>query len=290
MDPHLLRTFTTVVRLASFSAAARELGYTQSAVSQHIAALESDLGVELLGRRPVAPTEAGTRLLEHAGPLLLRMAAARAEVVRAAHFPAARLVLGASPLAFGDRTALALARLRAAAPRTDVTVRLLERAGVVAGVACGDIDLGLVDGAAAPSDPLRLPDAGPLHTAGVGEEPLAVLLPDGHPLAARDGLRLTDLIDALWLDAPDAAIPLGELRAACGNGFRPGPRYNGTDVRAVLALVRAGHGLALLPASVAGAGGVPLSAPRLVHRTESLHRGDPGPAALHLTELLSASE
>lgn len=87
MDPHLLRTFTAVVRLASFSAAARELGYTQSAVSQHIAALESDLGVELLGRRPVAPTEAGTRLLEHAGPLLLRMAAARAEVVRAAHSP-----------------------------------------------------------------------------------------------------------------------------------------------------------------------------------------------------------
>lgn len=56
MDPHLLRTYVTVARLASFSEAARERGYTQSAVSQHIAALETDLGLPLLSRRPVAPT------------------------------------------------------------------------------------------------------------------------------------------------------------------------------------------------------------------------------------------
>ncbi len=59
----------------------RELGYTQSAVSQHIAALEQDLGAPLLTRRPVAPTAAGERLLEHAGPLLLRLDAARADVL-----------------------------------------------------------------------------------------------------------------------------------------------------------------------------------------------------------------
>src|SRR5262245_45346428 len=82
VDPRFLRTFAAVVRLESFSAAARELGYTQSAVSQHIAALEADLGVELLTRRPVAPTEAGVRLLEHGGANLLRLDAARADVMR----------------------------------------------------------------------------------------------------------------------------------------------------------------------------------------------------------------
>ncbi|WP_244894085.1 LysR family transcriptional regulator, partial [Planobispora rosea] len=59
MDPHLLRTFVTVARLGSFSAAAGELGYTQSAVSQQVAALEADLGTPLLQRRPVVPTPAG---------------------------------------------------------------------------------------------------------------------------------------------------------------------------------------------------------------------------------------
>ncbi|NUS03412.1 MAG: LysR family transcriptional regulator, partial [Nonomuraea sp.] len=82
MDPNLLRTFVTVARHGSFSAAATELGYTQSAISQQIAALEADLGLPLLSRRPVEPTAAGLRLLEHAGPLLLRLRAARADVLR----------------------------------------------------------------------------------------------------------------------------------------------------------------------------------------------------------------
>jgi DNA-binding transcriptional LysR family regulator len=99
MDPHLLRTYVTVARLASFSGAARELGYTQSAVSQHIAALEHDLGLPLLGRRPVAPTPAGERLLEHAGPLLLRLDAARADVMRFTGAPGEALTVAVSPLA-----------------------------------------------------------------------------------------------------------------------------------------------------------------------------------------------
>ncbi|MEU4579617.1 LysR family transcriptional regulator, partial [Nonomuraea sp. NPDC023979] len=101
MDPHLVRTFVTVARLGSFSAAAAELGYTQSAVSQQVAALEADLGAPLLSRRPVAPTEAGERLLEHAGPLLLRIRAARADVRRVAAAPVHRLTLAVGPLALG---------------------------------------------------------------------------------------------------------------------------------------------------------------------------------------------
>src|SRR3954462_3262303 len=99
MAPHLLRTFVAVARRGSFSAAAVELGYTQSAVSQHIAALEGDLRTPLLSRRPVALTDAGARLLEHAEPLLLRLAAARADIARLAASPAAALVVGTSALA-----------------------------------------------------------------------------------------------------------------------------------------------------------------------------------------------
>src|SRR5687768_6090271 len=120
MDPHLLRTYVTVARLASFSEAARTLGYTQSAVSQHIAALEQDLGAPLLTRRPVAPTAAGDRLLEHAGPLLLRLEAARADVVRMAAALDQGLTLATSATAL---TAAALAAL----PSAGVTLRALAR-------------------------------------------------------------------------------------------------------------------------------------------------------------------
>ncbi|WP_225799075.1 LysR family transcriptional regulator [Streptomyces sp. NK15101] len=285
MDPHLLRTYVTVARLASFSEAARDLGYTQSAVSQHIAALEADLGLPLLTRRPVAPTPAGERLLEHAGALLLRLDAARADLGRFAAAPRATLSVAASPLAL-------TARVLAALPATGVTLRALPRERVPVAVATGEADAGLVDGIAAPSDPLRLPDVAPLATTGVAEEPLAVVLPGRHPLAGRPGLRLDDLVDARWLDAPAAGIPLDRLRAVhagpAGRGFRTALRYEGTDTRTLAALAAAGHGLALLPPSategVPGAAAVPLVAPRLVHRTELLlpagAHGEPsGPVA-----------
>ncbi|MFF0250748.1 LysR family transcriptional regulator [Streptosporangium sandarakinum] len=271
MDPHLLRTFVTVVRRRSFSAAAEELGYTQSAVSQQVAALEADLGLTLLRRRPVAPTRAGERLLEHAGPLLLRHRAARADVLRAAAGPAGRLTVAASPLA------LVPAITRALEPGGPVvTLRAVGRERVAEQVASGDADLGFVDGIAAPSDPLRLPDVGAPAGVRVAEEELAVILPERHPLARGRGLALAGLADALWLHAP-AFIPVERLREVAGGGaFRTGFRYDGHDLRTVLNLVASGHGLALLPAPVtAGASPaatltVPLAAPRLVHRVEML--------------------
>ncbi|GAA1757360.1 LysR family transcriptional regulator [Nonomuraea bangladeshensis] len=288
MDPHLLTTFVTVARRGSFSAAAAELGYTQSAISQQIAALEADLGLPLLSRRPVEPTPAGRRLLEHAEPLLLRLRAARADVLRSAAAPRDRIALAVTPLGFTDALADRLARARAARPRLEVTVVTCGRERVAALVAEGEADLGLVDGLAAPSDPLRPPDAGPMTIAGVGEEDVVVALPAGHPLAGRAALRLADLADARWLRTP--LCPLSRLRALVGDGFPVALEHRGDDVRTLIALVAAGHGLTLLPASalsatvlggaVAGAVGVPVSAPRLVHRVELLHGTlPPGPAA-----------
>ncbi|MFJ3216171.1 LysR family transcriptional regulator [Kitasatospora sp. NPDC086801] len=286
VDPQQLRTFVTVTRLGSFSEAARELGYTQSAVSQQIAALEADLGTGLLSRRPVGPTEAGLRLLEHAAPLLVRLEAARADVARLAGAPSARLVLAATPLAVGPALGRALGEVRRVHPTADLVVRVLAQDALPAQVATGEVDLALIDGLAAPSDPLPLPDVGPLTTVAVDEQPVAVALPVGHPLAGRTGVALADLSAARWLDAPDLAPTAARLRAAAGvDGFRPATRYRGTDVHGLLALVATGHGLTLLPAPVlAGAPGVasaPIAAPRLVHRTELVHGSLPeGPAAL----------
>ncbi|NKZ06100.1 LysR family transcriptional regulator [Actinomadura latina] len=282
MDPHLLRTFVTVVRTGSFSAAADELGYTQAAVSQQIASLENDLKVRLLHRRPVRTTEAGARLLDHAGPILLRLQAARSEITRLSAAPRTRLRVGASPLA-AVHVADALAEARRTHPRLDAAVRVLPRAGIDAAVATGDLDIGLVDGIAAPSDPLRLDADVPVTAVAVAERPLVAALPAAHPLASRTGLDLHDLVDALWLDAPDAAVPLPSLRRATGtrDGFRASLACAGGDVALVAALVAAGHGLALLPAGLAehpGLAEVPVRAPRIVHRTELLHPRTADPA------------
>lgn len=284
MDPHLLRTFVEVAGCGSFSAAAARLGYTQSAVSQQIAALEADLRIPLLHRRPVAVTEAGARLLEHATPILLRLDAARAEVMRVAAPPAARLTAGLAPLAAPGPVAVALAGIRQAHPRLAVTVRTAGREGIPAQVATGELDAGLVDGAAAPCDPLRLPGLGPVTATRIAEAELAVVLPSGHPLAGRPSLRLPDLADARWLDAPDTGMPLADLRAATGtDGFRPALRYEGADLLTLVSLVAAQHGLTVLPrpalAVLPGVIAVPVSWPPLAHRTELLHTALNGAAA-----------
>ena len=262
MDPRFLRTFVTVVRLESFSAAARELGYTQSAVSQHIAVLEADLGAVLLERRPVAPTEAGARLLEHAEPILLRLDAARADVARVAAGPPQRLRIGTTPLA-------AAFAAEEVAPALAVTVRVGARDEIARAVATGELDTGFVDGVAAAGDPLRLPETG-ARVASFTEEPLAVAAPLDHPLARP--LSLEDLVDARWIDAPTICAPLPEIAAiARAEGFRAALTYEGSDVRGLLALVAAGHGLALLPErALEGVAALPLVQPRLVHRTERL--------------------
>ncbi|UBU18683.1 LysR family transcriptional regulator [Nonomuraea gerenzanensis] len=289
MDPHLLTTFVTVARHGSFSAAAGELGYTQSAISQQIAALEADLGLPLLRRRPVEPTPAGRRLLEHAEPLLLRLRAARADVLRTAAEPRHLLRLAATPLAVNPVVAARLAEARARQPRLEVRLRTCRTEQLAALVAEGRADLGLADGIAAPSDPLRLPESGPMTTTGVSEEDLVVVLPPGHPLAGRAALRLADLIDARWLRTP--LCPPARLRDLVGDGFPAGLEYEGDDVHTVLALAAAGHGLTLLPASAVPAGcgvlAVPVGAPRLVHRVELLHAALPPGAAADLAAALT---
>jgi DNA-binding transcriptional LysR family regulator len=261
MDPRFLRTFVAVARLGSFSGAARELGYTQSAVSQHIGVLEADLGAALLTRRPVEPTEAGARLLEHAEPILLRLDAARADVARVAGGPPRSLRIGTTPLACRHAASLV-------APALTVTVRVGSRLEVARAVATGELDAGFVDGVAAVNDPLHLPELG-LTVAEVWEEELAVAIGADHPLAGRR-VALEDLVDARWIDAPTVCSPLSELAAiARAEGFKPALHYDGGDVTGLLALVAAGHGLALLPRRVVPHG-LALSGPELRHRTELL--------------------
>lgn len=276
IDPRLLRTFAAVARRGSFSAAAKELGYTQSAISQQIVALESDLGADLLTRRPVAPTAAGARLLEHAGPILSRLDAARADVSLSAGQPGGRLEVAASPLAITAPLLRAASEIALGRTASELGLRCLSATDVAESVAAGDADIGVVSGIAMRSGPLRLPGIVSLQATLVREEDLIVAVRPEHPLADGDGLRLADLVDALWIDTPDLLGPIGELCVTMGvPSVRLSAQYHGLDVRSLLDLLATTQGLALLPRSAlserSGLVGVALSTPELVHRVETLH-------------------
>lgn len=286
-----LRTFVAVARLGSFSAAATELGYTQAAVSQQIASLENDLKTQLLHRRPVTPTEAGARLLEHAEPILLLLDAARADVTRLRTSPPAAVAVGVTPLAgAAPLLGTALAELRARMPRLDITVETGTRQHVATAVARGELDLALTDGLTAPDDPL--PVQAPVTAIGLSEESVRVALPPDHPLATRPTIRLPDLSDARWIEAENVAPSLDEIRRHAGTeGFRPAFRYPGTDTMTLISLAAAGHGLTLLPETVLSSRGVTsvhVGLPRLSHRIELLHAAlRKGSPAATLREILS---
>jgi DNA-binding transcriptional LysR family regulator len=263
VDFRQLRSFAFVARTGSFSAAAQAAGYTQSAVSQHVAALEASLGHQLLERRPVRLTAAGTQLLRHADAILLRLDAAQTELRPRADGRPVTVAL----------TTLARPGLAAVGARS---VRATPAGEALRAVARGDVDVALVDGFGSAGDPLLLVDAGALETRLVRETDAVVLLDAGHPLARGRRVQLGQLADARWIDAPHVAAPLAELRRLAGepDGYRARASYDGHDLQTLLDLVGAGLGAAVtpalgdaLPASVVER---PVGQPPLVHRIEAV--------------------
>lgn len=272
MDTRALLSLATVAETGSFSRAASRLGFTQSAVSQHVAGLERIAGTPLLTRRPtVAPTAAGLEFLRHARQILAHEQAARAAVGR---------VLGR------DQDApVSVALTPATEHLVPVGGRLAaltvdDAAGAGAALTAGRADVAVVDGIAAPGDPL--PGSGPdLVVRAVAEAPIAVLLPAGHPLAARERLDLSVLADARWLDTAATTCSTTDLASAARLSLRRGAAYSGSSARTVAALVRGGHGLHAAPVSLTPPDGlaiVPVAAPRLVHRVEVRTHAAPRPA------------
>ena len=122
LDVRRMRVLREVAAKGSFSAAAESLSYTQSAISQQIAALEREAGTTLVerGARGVRLTDAGRALVEHADVILARLADAEAELDAIAGLRAGRVRLVAFPSAGATIIPPAIARFRAAHPDVDL--------------------------------------------------------------------------------------------------------------------------------------------------------------------------
>lgn len=241
MDPVTWRTFLAVCRLGSLSAAALELGYTQSAISRQVAALEREVGVALVERRPrgVVPTLAGEAFGRHAQVVV----AAADRAVRAAREAAQgrRLVtVGATPSAAAGLVPAALRGLDAAWSLTVALTGELEEQ-----VATGALDLAVVTDA-----PPGLAADPRLERHRLGDDVMRVVVAAGHPAATRRRgrrrPRLADFAEDTWVEDNEGSAAL--LRSAAATaGFAPRIDLTAADLAGKTALVAAGHAVALVP-------------------------------------------
>lgn len=228
----------------SFSAAARELGCTQPAVSQQMKALESSAGTTLLIRtgREMRLTQAGEALVRHASGILAGLTAAEEEVAAIAGLRAGRVRLVSFPSGSSTLVPGALAALRAAHPGTRVSLVEAEPPRSVEMLRDGDCDIALAfrygtQGAEWDDLVVR-----PLLT-----DRLIGLVPEGHPLADRDEVGIGELAGESWIaGCPRCRRQLVEVCEA--SGFTPRIDFATDDYPAVIGLVGAGLGVAVLPA------------------------------------------
>lgn len=248
LDPRRLATLKAVARTGSFARAATELGYTQSAVSQHVSELERSVGLRLLERRPVELTDAGEVAVAAAESVADAIAAAEAVLRRLRSGTAGRVRLGAFASAASAIAAPAIATFARTHPDVAVTLAQMEPDQAYQALITGDLDLAVTFDY--DLELYELP-ASVLRTA-LADEPLLAALPAGHPLAGRGSITMQVLASEPWIAAPFAGFPLDPLRAGQVSGFRPKLHFVGDDFATVLALVAHGLGVALVPELAAG--------------------------------------
>jgi DNA-binding transcriptional LysR family regulator len=245
LDVHRLRALHAVVATGSVKDAAAQLGYTPSAISQHIKTLERETGTVLLepaGRR-VRPTAAGNLLARHTQGILDLIAAAEAELAGLKAGELGILRLASFATAGAELVPPALATVKAALPHLEISVLVAERDDALAMLRQGKLDVAVVEAHTFP-----IPDDN-LVSARLLTDPFRIALPHGHPLARKRSIRLQDVADDPWVDVRSE---VGCCRTATDAAFRqagftPRRAVQADDYWPAQGFVAAGLGNALIP-------------------------------------------
>ncbi|WP_329040077.1 LysR family transcriptional regulator [Streptomyces sp. NBC_00178] len=238
-----LRVLRAVATSGSFSAAARDLGCTQPAVSQQMKALENSAGTPLLIRtgREMRLTQAGEALVRHASGILAGLTAAEEEIAAIAGLRAGRVRLVSFPSGSSTLVPGALAALRAAHPGTQVSLVEAEPPRSVEMLRDGDVDIALAFRYGTTGGEWDDLVVRPLLT-----DRLIGLVPEGHRLAGAAAVDIAELTDEPWIaGCPRCRRQLVEVCEEAG--FTPRIDFATDDYPAVVGLVGAGLGIAVLP-------------------------------------------
>lgn len=243
LDSHRLEVFAEVAQRRSFSAAGDHLGLTQSGVSRQIAALEAELGQQLLERsaRRVELTQAGRLLLSHAEAVLGRLTIAERELEALAAGQTGSLRLAAHPSASVWLMPRAIGELSRKRPLAELSLLESDSSESPRAIRAGEFDLAVVSVAA----PEANRDWDDLTHHHLLEDEWCLLLPADHRLARARKLRIADLADQTIIDSNVTAGPVRDL---CGRaGFEPRVRFRCEEWLGRQGLVAAGVGIALIP-------------------------------------------
>ncbi|KOV64054.1 LysR family transcriptional regulator [Streptomyces sp. MMG1121] len=271
LKPQHLLTLRAVVRTGSFVIAAGELGYTASAISQQISALERQTGLVLFEREAhgVRATAAARQLVDLSIPVLAALDDLGHQVQQLATGATGRLRLGSFPTAVVRLVPPALSALTATQPRAQIQLEEGEPDELVAALNDGDLDVALVYEYGLV--PRQWPDGLVRHQL-VREDLVLLRARDGGPCA-----RLAGLSRARWITSREGtagALSLTRLCAAAG--FEPEVAFRSNNYDVVRELVSAGLGVAIVP----GLGHSPrdsvqatrLTQPSAFRRVMALHR------------------
>jgi DNA-binding transcriptional LysR family regulator len=285
---HQLAYFVAVADERHFTRAAKTMHVAQPSLSKQIAALEGELGGALFSRARgnISLTTAGEALLPLARRILADADVARTTVRELMGLEQGRVRLGATP---SLSTGLVPAVLRRFHDRHPDVRLILDEGGsrdLVADLAQGMLDLALI------ILPLRTSDPA-LRTIPLLTEPLVAAVPVDHPLADRSTLDVADLRDtALVMFREGYDLRAVTLEACRKAGFDPTLTVEGGEMDAVLQMVRAGLGVAIVPTMVAtsatGIHAIMLRRPRLTRTVGLAHRRDVelSPAARELARTI----
>jgi DNA-binding transcriptional LysR family regulator len=246
LDVKRLRILREVAQQGSFSAAGEALYLSQSAVSQQIATLEREVGMQLLDRTREGPklTDAGRVLVAHAEAAIARLDEAERELAAIAGLEGGELRLASFPSASATVLTEAVSIFHRRHPKVRLSVADAEPEQSLPRLRAGELDVALMfDYPAVPASEER-----DLDRTLVLTESMHLALPKGHELADRPVVPLIEFEDVEWL-CGSRPSSCGEIVfAACrGAGFEPRIGFESDDYHVMQGFIAAGLGVTLLP-------------------------------------------
>lgn len=270
METRRLEYFAVLIAERNFSRAASRLNITQSALSQQIQRLESDVGAQLIDRSivPFELTAAGQLLLDHTRPLLENMKRIDALATDVKSGKVGRLRIGFVPSLLYSQLPSTVRAFRKRTPGTEIHLHMAPTDELAPMLRNEQIDVAFLY--------TRPPSSSGLNYTELYREPYVVVLPDDHPLAHRPDVSLAQLSQETILLSPrrHAAEAHDAILGACiASGFSAHDiTIENSSYSDQIGFVAAGMGISLLPQrlsdhlQVPGIAYLPLAAPKLESR------------------------